>query len=110
MNESIVRSPKLFQDEEQRLQGGQRWDELIRLYEARAGAVEDEALRERMLYRAGEVSLDSLSKPDQAETYFVKAFEVRRTFLPALGALKQLNQKNPAGLKKVLGYELEVTK
>ena len=112
MSESVVRSAKQFQDEEQRLQGAQRWDELVRLYESRAQAVDDDAQRERMLYRAGEVSLDQLTRPEQAEGFFQRAFEVRRTFLPALGALKALHSKakNRAGVQKVLGYELEVTK
>lgn len=112
MNEGVVRSAKQFQDEEQRLQGARRWDELVKLYESRAQAVDDDAQRERALYRAGEVSLDQLTRPDQAEAFFQRAFEVRRTFLPALGALKALHTsgKNRAGVQRVLAFELEVTK
>lgn len=112
MNESSVRSAKAFQDEEQKLQGAQRWDDLAKLYEARAQAVEDEAQRERMLFRAGEVTLEHLKRPEQAEGYFTRAFEVRRAFLPALGALKTLHteRKNAGGVKKVLGFEIDITK
>lgn len=112
MNESVVRSAKLFQDEEQRLQGAQRWDDLVALYSARAEAVDDDGLRERMLFRAGEVSLDHLSRAEQAEGYFVRAFEVRRTYLPALGALKamHLDRKDRPAVRRVLGLEVGVTK
>ncbi|MCO5166416.1 MAG: hypothetical protein M9894_08630 [Planctomycetes bacterium] len=112
MNESVVRSAKLFQDEEQRLQGAQRWADLVSLYAARADAVDDDGLRERMLYRAGEVSLDHLSRAEQAEGFFLRAFEVRRTYLPALGALKamHLDRKDRAGARRVLALEVGVTK
>ena len=36
MSEGVVRSAKQFQDEEQKLQSGQRWDDLVKLYEGRA--------------------------------------------------------------------------
>lgn len=95
-----------FQAEEKRLRAQGDSQALIDLYYDRAGNL-GEAARERMLFQAGEVAQDELNDLRQAEQFFQRAYNVRKTYARALGALKVLHKasKNSAGLLKVLEQE-----
>jgi tetratricopeptide (TPR) repeat protein len=110
LNEAAVGNARLFQAEEAKLRNGAEWVALVQLYEARAERV-DPASKERLLYKAGEVASDQLADSALAERLFLTAFKERKSFLPAIGALKVLhtNNSNDDGLLQVLDYELDIT-
>ncbi|MGE0712076.1 MAG: tetratricopeptide repeat protein [Planctomycetota bacterium] len=99
-----------FPLEERRLKAAGQWRALLDLYVQESERL-DPAGRERMLYKAGEVASDELVDPAFAEQMFMRAFKVRGSFMPAIGALRVLHQsnKNQAGLLEVLRLELEAT-
>jgi tetratricopeptide (TPR) repeat protein len=99
-----------FQAEEKRLRAKGDSQGLVDLYYDRAGHLGD-AARERMLFQAGEVAQDELNDPRQAEQFFQRAYNVRKSYARALGALKVLHKanKNSVGLLKVLELEREGT-
>jgi len=109
---AVVGSASQFQEKEKELLGQQRWDELVGLYEARHEQLASDTAKEQMLFKAGEVALDRLGALDRARDLFLAAFKVRRTFLPALGALKTLCQDtgDRSTLEQVIGFELEIAK
>ena len=99
-----------FQAQEKSLRARGESQALIDLYYDRSGQLED-AARERILFQAGEVAQDDLNDLPQAETFFQRAYSVRKTYARALGALKVLYkaQKNSLGLLKILEQEREAT-
>ncbi|MEZ6185420.1 MAG: hypothetical protein R3F62_10470, partial [Planctomycetota bacterium] len=111
-NDADVRNASRFQQRERELRDEEAWDALIALYEARTAVVEAPQGRERLLFKAGEVAADQLNDPQRARDLFTLAFEVRRSFLPAIGALRALHtkSKNTQGMGEVLELELEVAK
>jgi tetratricopeptide (TPR) repeat protein len=100
-----------FEAEEERLRAAGRWRDLVELYEARAEHL-DEPGREQLFYKAAEVASDQLDETELAERLFLRSFEVRGSYLPALMALKLLHtaNKNTAGLLVALRHELRLTK
>jgi tetratricopeptide (TPR) repeat protein len=99
-----------FQLEERRLRAAGEWRALVDLYAEHAAHL-DEPAQERLLYKGGEIASDELQDAALAEQMFMGAFQVRRTFMPAVGALRVLHQsnKNQAGLLEVLHMELEAS-
>jgi len=109
---AVVRNAARFQQRERELRKEEGWQALLELYEARAGVLESPQGRERLLFKAGEVAADQLDDPSRAAHLFTAAFEVRRSFLPAVGALRTLHTKtkNTEGLLQVIELDLEVAK
>lgn len=97
-----------FQREEARLRALGNSQGIIDLLYDRAGQLDD-AARERTLFRAGEIAQDELNDYQQAEQFFQRAYNVRKSYARALGALKVLykSQKNTAGLLRALEQERE---
>ncbi|MCA8921634.1 MAG: hypothetical protein KDD82_07465, partial [Planctomycetes bacterium] len=111
-NDAVVRNAARFQEREKELRAEQAWSALVELYEARTAVLESPQGRERLLFKAGEIATDQLDDSGRARDLFMSAFEVRRSFLPAIGALRALHtkRKDTRGLLEVLQLELEVAK
>ena len=99
-----------FQAEEKRLRAKGDSQALIDLFYDRSGQL-GEAARERMLFQAGEVAQDDLNDLAQAEKFFQRAYNVRKTYARALGALKVLykSKNNTGGLLRILEQERDAT-
>ena len=108
MSDAVARNAS-FSERERDLRERGRWEDLLRLYVEQAEITDPHPQRERLYQRAGEVARDQLRDPSRAEELFLKAFKVRRQFLPAIGALRGLLGSGP-GLERVIGLELEVVK
>lgn len=108
MSDAVARNAS-FSERERDLRERGRWEDLVRLYSEQAEMTEGEPQRERLWHKAGEVARDQLGDPKRAEDLFLRAFKVRRQFLPAIGALRALAGNGP-GLERVIGLELEVVK
>jgi tetratricopeptide (TPR) repeat protein len=105
--EAALRDPKAFKQLEERLYSEKKWTELVSAYASRALALEDMDQRERLLFQAGQIAEKNLQDPVAAGGYYRRAFDVRRSFVRALAALRALHQDRKDWGRVAEAIELE---
>ncbi|MEZ0228509.1 MAG: tetratricopeptide repeat protein, partial [Planctomycetota bacterium] len=107
--EAALLDPKAFKLLEEKLYVEKKWPELVQAYETRAMAMVDPDQRERLFFQAGQLAEQRLQDVTAASKHYKSAFEVRKTFVRALGALRALHA-DKKDLKAVAqAIELELT-
>jgi tetratricopeptide (TPR) repeat protein len=109
--EAAVSDPRAFKQLEEKLYADKKWAELVEAYAARAARLEDPDHRERLLFQAGTTAEQKLQDPAAAAGYYRRAFDVRKTFVRALGALRalQADKKDLKAVAETLELELAAT-
>lgn len=107
--EAALLDPKAFKQLEEKLYADKKWPELISAYESRAIGVQDLDQRERLLFQAGQLAEQKLQDTAGASAYYKRAFEVRKTFVRALGALRALHADKKDHKAVAQAIELELT-
>jgi tetratricopeptide (TPR) repeat protein len=109
--EAALTDPRAFKQLEERLYADKRWSDLVEAYASRAMAVEDLDQRERLLFQAGQLAEQKLQDAKAAGGYYRRAFDVRKTFVRALSALRALHadKKDHKAITEVLTLEIEAT-
>lgn len=108
---AALRDPRAFKQLEEKLYADKNWVELVAAYGSRAQALEDPDQKERLFFQAGQIAEKNQQDPAAAIVYYRKAFEVRKSFVRALGALRALvtDRKDWKAVAESVELELPAT-
>ncbi|HZU96385.1 MAG TPA: hypothetical protein VFF73_06830, partial [Planctomycetota bacterium] len=107
--EAALLDPRAFKQLEEKLYADKRWADLVAAYEGRSSNVADLDQRERLLFQAGQLAEQKLQDGASAATFYRRAFDVRKTFVRALGALRALHTDKKEWKAVAETIELELT-